>query len=59
MIQLCNELYSEGYYGGGSSDEWMKAWAVTAERVAAGAEYNDNTVIDVYNELEAEKPERN
>lgn len=53
LIDLANDLYAEGYacgIGEANSDKWFAAWAVAMQRVAAGEEYTQNMVIDIFNE---------
>ncbi len=54
LVALANDLYTEGYacgIGRENGDLWFMAWAIAMQRVAAGEEYREGMVIDIFESL--------
>jgi hypothetical protein len=48
LKKLAQDLYNEGYYGGGDGEDLLKAWAITMKKVADGEKYTDELFDNIY-----------
>lgn len=54
LTDLAVDLYQEGYHcglSGPEADTWLRAWAISMQRVAQGEKYSSDLVYEVFKSI--------